>query len=90
MGYVISVEKAKQTFVWPLEKIQNGKRKLVYMPKNFDVNDELAEFENSESQKSGSPEDPIYDSAASWISSYIHSWRHPPSDTPRTTLDFLS
>jgi preflagellin peptidase FlaK len=45
LGYVISVEKAKQTFVWPLEKIQNGKRKLVYMPKNFDVNDELAEFE---------------------------------------------
>jgi len=45
LGYVISVEKAKQTFVWPMEKIQNGKRKLVYMPKNFDVNDELAEFE---------------------------------------------
>jgi len=45
LGYVISVEKAKQTFVWPMEKIQNGKRKLVYMPKNFDVDEELAEFE---------------------------------------------
>jgi len=45
LGYVISVEKAKQTFVWPMEKIQNGKRKLVYMPKNFDVNQELAVFE---------------------------------------------
>jgi preflagellin peptidase FlaK len=45
LGYVISVEKAKQTFVWPMEKIKDGKRKLVYMPKNFDVDEELAEFE---------------------------------------------
>jgi preflagellin peptidase FlaK len=45
LGYVISVEKAKQTFVWPMEKIKDGKRKLVYMPKNFDVAEELAEFE---------------------------------------------
>lgn len=45
MGYVISVEKAKQTFVWPMEKIKDGKRKLVYMPKNFDIEEELAEFE---------------------------------------------
>jgi preflagellin peptidase FlaK len=45
LGYVISVEKAKQTFVWPMEKIQNGKRKLVYMPKDIDIDEELAEFE---------------------------------------------
>jgi preflagellin peptidase FlaK len=45
LGYVISVEKAKQTFVWPMEKIKDGKRKLVYMPKNFNVEEELAEFE---------------------------------------------
>ncbi|VVB62337.1 Preflagellin peptidase [uncultured archaeon] len=45
LGYMISVEKAKQTFVWPMEKIKNGKRKLVYMPKNFNVEEELAEFE---------------------------------------------
>ena len=45
LGYVISVEKAKQTFVWPMEKIKDGKRKLVYMPKNFDVDEELVEFE---------------------------------------------
>jgi preflagellin peptidase FlaK len=45
LGYVISVEKAKQTFVWPMEKIKNGKRKLVYMPKNFEVDEELAAFE---------------------------------------------
>jgi preflagellin peptidase FlaK len=45
IGYVISVEQAKQTFVWPMEKIKDGKRKLVYMPKNFDIEEELAEFE---------------------------------------------
>jgi preflagellin peptidase FlaK len=45
LGYIITVEKAKQTFVWPMEKIKNGKRKLVYMPKNFNVDEELAEFE---------------------------------------------
>jgi preflagellin peptidase FlaK len=45
LGYVVSVEKAKQTFVWPMEKIQDGKRKLVYMPTDFDVDEELAEFE---------------------------------------------
>ncbi|HWR27786.1 MAG TPA: A24 family peptidase C-terminal domain-containing protein [Candidatus Thermoplasmatota archaeon] len=45
LGYVISVEKAKQKFVWPLEKIKDGKRKLMYMPKNFDIDQELAEFE---------------------------------------------
>ena len=45
LGYVVSVEKAKQTFVWPMEKIQDGKRKLVYMPKDYDAAEELAEFE---------------------------------------------
>ena len=45
IGYVVSVEKAKQTFVWPMEKIVNGGRKLIYMPKNFDVDEELAQFE---------------------------------------------
>ncbi len=45
LGYVITVEKAKQKFVWPLEKIKDGKRKLMYMPKNFDIDEELAEFE---------------------------------------------
>jgi archaeal preflagellin peptidase FlaK len=45
LGYVISVEKAKHKFIWPLEKLKDGKRKLMYMPKNFDVDEELAEFE---------------------------------------------
>jgi len=45
LGYKISLEKAKQSFVWPLEKIKDGKRKLMYMPKNFDADEELKEFE---------------------------------------------
>jgi preflagellin peptidase FlaK len=45
LGYIISIEKAKQTFVWPMETIKNAKRKLVYMPKNIDMEKELAEFE---------------------------------------------
>ena len=28
-----------------MEKIKDGKRKLVYMPKDFNVDEELAEFE---------------------------------------------
>lgn len=45
LGYKMSIKKAREKFVWPLEKITNGKRKFVYMPKDFDVEDELNEFE---------------------------------------------
>jgi preflagellin peptidase FlaK len=45
LGYVISLEKAKQTFVWPMERIKNGKLKLVYLRNNFDVEEELTTFE---------------------------------------------
>jgi len=45
LGYIVPIEKAKQTFVWPMEKIHNGKRKLIYMPTDYDVDEELAEFE---------------------------------------------
>jgi archaeal preflagellin peptidase FlaK len=45
IGYVITVEQAKQSFVWPMEKIKDGKRKLMYMPKNFDADEEIKEFE---------------------------------------------
>jgi len=45
LGYKMSVEKAKQTFVWPLEKIKDGKRKFSYMPKEFDIDEELLVFE---------------------------------------------
>jgi len=43
-GYMISVDKAKEKFVWPIEKIVDGKRKLVKMPKSFDIDEELAAF----------------------------------------------
>jgi preflagellin peptidase FlaK len=45
LGYKMRVEKAKQTFVWPLEKIKDGKRKFSYMPKEFDIDEELLTFE---------------------------------------------
>jgi len=47
LGYKMSVEKAKEKFVWPLEKLVDGKRKFMYMPKDFDVDEELEEFEKN-------------------------------------------
>lgn len=46
LGYKMSIEKAKQSFVWPLEKIKNGKRKFSHMPKEFDADEELKAFED--------------------------------------------
>lgn len=45
LGYKMSIEKAKKTFVWPLEKIVNGKRKIMRIPKEFDIDEELKTFE---------------------------------------------
>jgi preflagellin peptidase FlaK len=47
LGYKMKVEKAREKFVWPLEKIEDGKRKFVYMPKDFDIDEELDEFEKN-------------------------------------------
>jgi preflagellin peptidase FlaK len=47
LGYKMSIQKAKEKFVWPLEKLVDGKRKLVFMPKDFDAEEELAEFEKN-------------------------------------------
>lgn len=47
LGYKMSVKKAREKFVWPLEKIIDGKRKFVYTPKDFDVDEELNEFEKN-------------------------------------------
>lgn len=41
LGYKMDIDKAREKFVWPLEKIENGKQKFVYMPKNFDVEEEI-------------------------------------------------
>lgn len=46
LGYTMSVKKAKETFVWPLERIKDGKPKFSYMPKDFDTTKELEAFEN--------------------------------------------
>jgi len=47
LGYKMSIEKAKEKFVWPLEKLVDGKRKFMYMPKDFDTEEELEEFEKN-------------------------------------------
>ena len=47
LGYKMNIKKARDRFVWPLEKIANGKRKFVYMPKDFNVDRELNEFEKN-------------------------------------------
>jgi hypothetical protein len=43
----MKVKKAREKFVWPLEKIVDGKQKFVYMPKDFDADEELKEFERA-------------------------------------------
>jgi len=45
LGYKMNINNAREKFVWPLEKIVDGVRKFSYMPKEFDVEDELNEFE---------------------------------------------
>ena len=45
LGYKMTIKKARTKFVWPLEKIVNGKSKIVKMPKDFDIEKELKEFE---------------------------------------------
>jgi preflagellin peptidase FlaK len=45
LGYKMSLEKAREKFVWPLERIVDGKRKFFYMPKEFDAEEEFEAFE---------------------------------------------
>ena len=47
LGYKMTTEKAREKFVWPLEKIENGKQKFVYMPKEFDIDEELNKFQQN-------------------------------------------
>ncbi len=37
LGYRMNIKLARKKFVWPLEKIVDGKRKFAYMPKEFDA-----------------------------------------------------
>lgn len=45
LGYKMDLNKAKDRFVWPLEKIVNGKRKISYFSMNKEVNDIYDTFE---------------------------------------------
>lgn len=45
LGYKMNIDKAREKFVWPLERIVDGKQKFLYMPKEFDVENELNELE---------------------------------------------
>lgn len=47
LGYKMTIGKARKKYVWPLEKIVDGKRKFVYMPKNFDSDKEYDELEKN-------------------------------------------
>jgi preflagellin peptidase FlaK len=51
LGYKMDIKKAREKFVWPLEKIVDGKRKFAYMPKDFDIEDELDIFEKNDVSK---------------------------------------
>jgi len=45
LGYKMKLTEARNKFVWPLEKLENGKTRLVMRPKGFDTQEELDEFE---------------------------------------------
>ena len=45
LGYMMPVEEAKHHFVWPLEKIDNGKRKFLYKPSLMDESEVYAAFQ---------------------------------------------
>ena len=45
LGYKMQISKAREKFVWPLERIVDGKTKIVKMPKSFDATEEYDAFE---------------------------------------------
>jgi len=47
LGYKMTVEDAKQKFVWPLEKFVDGKRKFSRIPEDFDETTFLKAFEDA-------------------------------------------
>lgn len=45
LGYKLSIEKAKEDFVWPMEQIdEDGKKQFIYMPKEYEIDEELEKF----------------------------------------------
>ena len=47
LGYRMKISKARNKFVWPLEKLVDGKRKFAYMPKVYETEEEFNEFEKN-------------------------------------------
>jgi preflagellin peptidase FlaK len=47
LGYKMDIKTARNKFVWPLERLVEGKRKFVYMPNSFEVDDEYNVFEKN-------------------------------------------
>jgi archaeal preflagellin peptidase FlaK len=47
LGYKMKVEDAKKKFVWPLEKLVDGKRKFSRIPDDFDESSFLKAFEDA-------------------------------------------
>ena len=47
LGYRMKISKARNKFVWPLEKLVEGKRKFAYMPKGYETEEEFDEFEKN-------------------------------------------
>jgi preflagellin peptidase FlaK len=45
LGYKVSIEKAKKSFVWPLERFENDTLKFSYVPTSFDPSDQIELFE---------------------------------------------
>ncbi len=47
LGYKMNIQKAKTKFVWPLEKLVDGKRKFSRIPDEFDETSHLKAFEDA-------------------------------------------
>jgi preflagellin peptidase FlaK len=45
LGYKMNLDTARKKFVWPLERIVDGKLKYSYLPKEFDATKEYDKFE---------------------------------------------
>ena len=44
-GYKMDTETAKKKFVWPLEKVDGGRKRLVLVPEDFDCTEHIEELE---------------------------------------------
>jgi len=47
LGYKMTVEKAKTKFVWPMERLVDGKRRFSRLPEEFDETQYLKAFEDA-------------------------------------------